>query len=165
MVSAARWVVAAVLCAALLVACASPGAVPSGADVVPSASAGTTSALSTDQAQLVGVWSHTSTYSESVFKFFADGRFASVEILSQPRAAGVFQATFVREGRVEVDGDRLVLRPSRATLSVEDPDDPAASYTDRPSSLDPVTYRWRVEGGVLILADSSGAATPFRRES
>lgn len=164
------WVVVSCL---VLVACgaAEPPPGPARTTVVtapPTAtSTATSTAPSTDPAagpeQLVGVWSHTSTYSESVLRFLPDGRYAAVQILSRPAANGVFQATFAHDGRAEVDGDRLTLRPARATLSIEDDDDPASSYTDRPSSTDPITYRWRIDDGVLTLTGDTGA-TPYRRE-
>lgn len=78
-------------------------------------------------------------------------------ILSQERPNGLFEFTSVKDGRATVDGDRLMLAPSSATVSRMDPDDPGGDYTDRPAALEPSTYRWRVDGVTLVGRAPSAA--------
>jgi hypothetical protein len=115
-------------------------------------------------AELVGAWSSAEGNAEIVYRFLADGRYKSVQILNQLRPGGVFEFRIVQEGTVEVDGNRLVLRPTSALKSMTDPDEPQRSYTDQPASLDPEPYTWQVSGSTLRLQGGDGLVLTFARQ-
>jgi hypothetical protein len=115
-------------------------------------------------AELVAAWSSAEGNAEIVYRFLADGRYKSVQILNQLRPGGVFEFRIVQEGIVEIDGDRLVLRPTSALKSMTDPDEPQRSYTDQPASLDPESYTWQVSGSTLRLQGGDGLVLTFARQ-
>jgi hypothetical protein len=159
-----------VLVAVLSVACTfgsgrsspSPTPTPSTATVEPAPAPATSDdAL---PAELVGAWSSSGDAIEIAYRFVADGRYRSAEILSQPRPRGVFEFTVVSEGRARVDGDFLILQPTTVTSTRRDPQSPEEDYTDRPMPLTERVYGWRVDGSVLRLRDDEGRAFALDRQ-
>jgi hypothetical protein len=114
--------------------------------------------------ELVGAWSAPSNTTEVAVRFLADGRYRSIEILSQPRPEGVFEFRRQEDGTARTSGDRLELRPKTATLSRTDPGDPTGDYTNRPTAASPHTYTWRVNGTTLVLTDAQGHPLAFQRQ-
>ncbi len=115
-------------------------------------------------AELVGAWSSSGGATEIAYRFVADGRYRSAEILSQPRPPGVFEFTVVSEGRARVDGDFLILQPTTVTSTRRDPQSPEEDYSDRPMPLTERVYGWRVDGSVLQLRDAEGRAFALDRQ-
>lgn len=115
-------------------------------------------------AELVGAWSSSGEATETAYRFVADGRYRSAEILSQPRPRGVFEFAVVSEGRVRVDGDFLILRPTTVTSTRRDPQSPEEDYKDRPMPLTERVYGWRVDGSVLQLRDAEGRVFALDRQ-
>lgn len=107
-------------------------------------------------AVLIGAWSSSGEATEIAYRFVADGRFRSVEIISQPCPRGVFEFSRMQDGQARVDGDRLVLQPTISTTTRKDPEHPEEDYTERPGSPDERVYSWRVDGAVLFLRDATG---------
>lgn len=139
--------------------------VPSSSTVSSSSTApSTTVADGVLPAALVGSWSRTEDQAEFVYRFLPDGRFRSVEILSQPRPEGTFEYRRQQEGRAEVRGSRLVLRVSTLRTSLSDPANPSAGYTDRPGTSKDVTYTWRASGPGLSLRGEDGVVLTLDRQ-
>lgn len=113
---------------------------------------------------LIGAWSSSGEATEIAYRFVADGRFRSVEILSQPRPRGVFEFSRMQDGQARVDGDRLVLQPTTSTTTRKDPEHPEEDYVERPGSLDERVYSWRVDGAVLFLGDATGLELTLNRQ-
>ncbi|GAA4828684.1 hypothetical protein GCM10023201_15000 [Actinomycetospora corticicola] len=101
---------------------------------------------------------------EFAYRFLPDGRFRSVEILSQARPAGVFEYRRQQEGRAQVIGNRLVLQVSSLTTTRSDPGDPAGDYTDRPQQPTDLTYTWRTSGTTLSLRSGDGVILTLDRQ-
>ncbi len=114
--------------------------------------------------ELVGDWSSAEGNAEIVYRFLADGRFRSAQILNQPRPAGVFEFRVVQEGMVEVGDNQLVLRPTASLKSLTDPDEPQRSYSDQAASLEEESYAWRVTGSTLFLRGTDGLELSFARQ-
>lgn len=153
-----------VLIAVLSVACTSGNG---GSSATPSATTVQPAPATSDDvlpAQLVGVWSSSGDATEIAYRFVADGRYHSAEILSQPRPRGVFEFTVVSEGRARVDGDFLILQPTTVTSTRRDPQSPQEDYNDRPMPLTERVYGWRVDGSVLRLRDTEGRAFALDRQ-
>jgi hypothetical protein len=134
--------------------------VPSASTTVPS----TTIPAGVVPAVLVGSWSRTEDQAEFAYRFLPDGRFRSVEILSQARPEGIFEYRRQQEGRVQVAGSRLVLRVSSLTTSRSDPGDPAGDYTDRPQEPDDLTYTWHASDTTLSLQSADGVVLALDRQ-
>ena len=115
-------------------------------------------------AELVGAWSSSGDATEIAYRFVADGRYRSAEILSQPGPRGVFEFTVVSEGRARVDGDFLILQPSTVTSTRRDPQSPEEDYNDRPMPPVERVYGWRIDGSVLRLRDAEGRAFALDRQ-
>lgn len=144
------------------VACAptatAPPPVPSGPVITAPAPTSTPSAApdpttAVIPSELVGKWSSSGPNTEIAFNFVADGRFRSAELVSQPGPRGLFEFSLIQDGRVEVDGDRLRIRPTTSVKSRTDPMDPAGDYTNQPAQPQERLYRWRVLGSRLALTD------------
>jgi hypothetical protein len=116
-------------------------------------------------AALVGAWSSTGENTEIAYRFVADGRYRSIEILTQPRPGGVFEFRRQQDGTVRVSGDLLRLSPTTSVSSRTDPDDPGGDYTDRPSDAGARRYTWQVSGATLVLTDADGLAIRLARQS
>jgi hypothetical protein len=114
-------------------------------------------------AELVGAWSSSGENTEIAYRFLADGRFRSIEILSQPRPGGVFEFRRQQDGTAQVSGDRLRLRPTASVTSRTDPDDPAGDYTNRPTGTADRAYTWEVSGTTLVLTDADGLTLRLER--
>ncbi|MFC8361875.1 hypothetical protein ACFUIY_18665 [Streptomyces griseorubiginosus] len=115
---------------------------------------------------LVGSWRSIEEADDTAtiaYRFTPDGRYKYVGLITQPIPEGIFKVTFVARGTARVDGAQLLLRPVTATRSREDPRSPQDDYTDRPSSLDPEQYEWRVSDGVLSLTGDSGNTVTYER--
>ena len=115
---------------------------------------------------LVGSWNSVEEAGEAAtiaYRFTGDGRYKYVGLISYPVPEGVVKVTFVAEGTARVDGSELRLQPVTATRSMEDPRAPQDNYADKPSSLDPERYVWRVTEGVLGLTGEDGNTVPYRR--
>jgi hypothetical protein len=161
---------AVVLVALLSVACAAGGGGPQ-APPTQQPSVATVEAESTPAttvgalpAELVGAWSSSGGDATIAYRFVADGRYRSAEILNQPRPRGVFEFTVVSEGRARVDGDFLTLQPATVTSTRKDPESPEEDYTDRPMPLTERVYGWRVDGSVLRLRDTEGLELTLDRQ-
>jgi hypothetical protein len=115
-------------------------------------------------AELVGAWSSSGEDTEIAYRFLADGRFRSIEILSQPRPGGVFEFRRQQDGTASTSGDRLRLRPARSVTSRTDPDDPSGNYADRPSSTDEREYAWHIDGTTLVLTGTDGITLQLERQ-
>ena len=115
-------------------------------------------------AELVGAWSSSGDATEIAYRFVADGRYRSAEILSQLRSRGIFEFTVVSEGRARVDGDFLILQPTTVTSTRKDPQSPEEDYNNRPMPLTERMYGWRVDGSVLRLRDAEGRAFALARQ-
>jgi hypothetical protein len=113
---------------------------------------------------LVGAWSSSGDTAEIAYRFVADGRYRSAEIVSQPVPRGIFEFSVVQEGRARVDGDRLILQPTKATSTRHDPQSPQGDYSDRPLPLTEREYTWRVEKDVLFLRDATGHELSLERQ-
>jgi len=164
----ARTGLVVVLVVVLSVACtsgsgkSSPTPTPSAATVEPAPAPVTSDdALPAD---LVGAWSSSGGATEIAYRFVADGRYRSAEILSQPGPRGVFEFTVVSEGQARVDGDFLILQPTTVTSTRRDPQSPEEDYNDRPMPLTERVYGWRVDGSVLRLRDAEGRAFVLDRQ-
>ena len=116
--------------------------------------------------ELVGGWIASSGGAEIIYRFASDGTYKHVGVLLQRRPSGMASFTVADSGTAAVDGDSLVLRPRRATKSLHDPDSPGSSYDERPSSLAPQHYTWRLDAAerVLTLDDGTGLAVDYERE-
>lgn len=115
---------------------------------------------------LVGVWESNEGSGTISYRFDADGRYIYVGILATQVPQGVTQITFVAEGTATTEGDTLLLRPTRSTISREDPSDPAGDYTDRPADLTPEQHAWEVTpDDLLLLTDAKGIQLTLRRQS
>jgi hypothetical protein len=119
--------------------------------LTPSATPDSTTAVV--PSELVGKWSSSGPTTEIAFNFLPDGRFRSAELVSQPGPRGLFEFSLIQDGRVEVDGDRLRIRPTTSVKSRTDPMDPAGDYTNQPAETQERLYRWRVTGSRLALTD------------
>ena len=139
-------------------------AAPASTPPIPSPTVTTAAGLAVVPAELVGAWSSAEGDAEIAYRFLADGRYRSAQILNQLRPGGVFEFRIVQEGAMEVDGDRLVLRPTSSLKSLTDPDDPQRSYTDQPASLDPESYTWQATGSTLRLRGADGLVLTFARQ-
>ena len=115
-------------------------------------------------AELVGAWSSSGENTEIAYRFLPDGRFRSIEILSQPRPGGVFEFRRQQDGTARVSGDLLRLRPGVSTTSRTDPDDPAGDYADRPSSNDERDYTWSVDATTLVLTGTDAVRLKLERQ-
>lgn len=165
----------AVLVAALVGACASDGHAPAGttatavSDTPFGSSTNDTSQepskpLDALPGVLVGAWSSSGDTTEIAYRFVADGRYRSTEIVSQPVPRGIFEFSVVQEGRARIEGDRLVLQPTKATSTRHHPQSPQEDYSDRPVPLTERVYTWRVEKDVLLLRDATGLELSLRRQ-
>jgi hypothetical protein len=105
---------------------------------------------------LVGAWSSSSGTAEIAYRFLADGRYWSAELVSQPRPGGVFEFSIVTDGQAAARRDRLVLSPTSATGSRREPESPERDYTNRALPLEERVYTWRVDGTILHLRDATG---------
>jgi hypothetical protein len=115
-------------------------------------------------AALVGAWSSSGGDATIAYRFVADGRYRSAEILSQPRPRGIFELTVVSDGEARVDGDFLILQPATVTSTRKDPESPEEDYTNRPMPLTERVYGWRVDGSVLQLRDTEGRVLTLDRQ-
>ena len=116
-------------------------------------------------AELVGAWSRSEETAEVAYRFLADGRYRSIEILSQPRPSGIFEFRWQQDGTATVSGDRLRLQPTASVTSRTDPDDPGGDYVDRPSAGEERTFTWRTSGRTLVLTGEDGVPTQLERQS
>ena len=116
-------------------------------------------------AALVGAWSSTGENTEIAYRFLADGRYRSIEILTQPRPGGVFEFRRQQDGTARASGNLLRLRPTTSVSSRTDPDDPGGDYVDRPSEEGEREYRWQVSGPTLALTDADGLVLRLERQS
>jgi hypothetical protein len=114
--------------------------------------------------ELVGSWSSTTATTEIAYRFLANGRFRSIEILNQARPGGIFEFRVQQDGLAEVTGSRLLLRPTASTTTRRDPDDPENDYTDRPASLEQSAYAWQVAGTTLSLRSDDGNVIALTRQ-
>jgi hypothetical protein len=105
---------------------------------------------------LVGAWSSSGDTTEIAYRFLADGRYRSAEMLTQPVPGGLFEFSVVHDGRARVQADRLVLSPSSATGTRHHPSSPQEDYTDRALPLEQRVFVWSVTGTVLRLRDETG---------
>ncbi|MFE1802250.1 hypothetical protein ACFW9L_39625 [Streptomyces sp. NPDC059517] len=117
---------------------------------------------------LVGAWESDAEggAGTNAYRFTADGRYKYAGLLFYPNTDGDdVQVTFVAEGTARVEDDELVLTPTTATRSLQDPADPAGSYTDQPSDLTPERQQWEMNGDVLALTDEEGIRIVYQRQS
>jgi hypothetical protein len=105
---------------------------------------------------LVGAWSSSGDTTEIAYRFLADGRYRSAEMISQPVPGGLFEFSVVHDGRAEVRADRLLLSPSRATGTRHHPSSPQEDYTDRALPLEQRVFVWSLTGTTLHLRDEAG---------
>jgi hypothetical protein len=115
-------------------------------------------------AQLVGAWASSGGDATLAYRFVADGRYRFAGLLTQPRAGGTFEFTRIEAGTARVDGRTLILRPSTATSTRKDPDDPAGDFTDRPAPREIKRYTWSVAGNQLVLIDGTGQRLTLDRQ-
>lgn len=115
-------------------------------------------------AEMVGTWETVGGDATLVYRFLTDGRYRFVAVLTQPAPEGFFELTRIELGTATVDGNGLVLRPTRATATRSHPGYPDENYTDRPEPLTPKRYSWRVDRGVLRLVDDTGLELTFDRQ-
>lgn len=114
---------------------------------------------------LVGVWISSGGDATISYAFESDGSYAHAGILTQPRSGGAaFKFVREEEGQATVQGTRISLRPTRALLTREDPDDPGGNYTNRPGALAEKQFTWQVRQDELLLSGSDGNVFRMRRE-
>jgi len=108
--------------------------------------------------RLVGAWSSTDAGDATfAYRFDSDGTYAWVGVVTQPRSAGVFTLTIEADGGYSVDGDQLLLKPSQATRTRDDPEDPKGNYVDQPFEMESSSLEWAVlEPDRLTLSDENG---------
>jgi hypothetical protein len=115
---------------------------------------------------LVGTWESAEGDATIAYQFTPDGLYKYVGILTSPTPDGLVQITFVAQGTARTDGETLHLQPARATMSREDPGDPAGNYTDRPRELTPEEHIWEVTvDDVLHLTDAQGLRITYQRQT
>jgi len=115
---------------------------------------------------LIGTWISSSGGAEIVYQFAADGSYKYAGVLLQRRPSGMFSFTVAEAGTASVDGNHLLVQPRMATTSMQDPDSPSSSYTDRPASVDPKRLTWTLNAAhtVLSLDDGTGPAVDYERQ-
>jgi hypothetical protein len=113
---------------------------------------------------LVGAWLADGGDATLAYRFEADGRYRFAGVLTQPIPEGVREYINSAEGVAEINGETLVLRPTRVTSSRSDPSVPEEDYTDRPGPLVEQRFSWRVDGTVLTLINEDGDELTFHRQ-
>jgi hypothetical protein len=110
---------------------------------------------------LVGIWESDSEGDDAtrVYQFMPDGRYQFVGLLSYPGPAGTVEFTYHAEGTARVDGDMLLLQPTKVTRTRQDPGDPTGNYTDQPTQASPESRTWSVAGNTLALTGADGQQT------
>jgi hypothetical protein len=116
--------------------------------------------------ELVADWRSSSSGTQILYRFVADGTYLHIGVLQQARPSGTFTFTAEDSETAAAEGDILALQRRTPVKSLQDPDSPSSSYTNRPSSLEPQQYRWSIsaDGTVLTLDDGSGPAVEYIRE-
>lgn len=107
---------------------------------------------------LVGTWQSVDQGSaEDLIEIHADGSYLRAMLLTQQRPSGVFSFSIGSRGQVVVQGPDLQLEPTSGTQSMNDPDAPSSSYTDRPlEDLTPDAFKWSLKNGSLWLSGKYG---------
>ncbi|TKK85265.1 hypothetical protein FDA94_26735 [Herbidospora galbida] len=135
----------------------------------PSPPAAETAATGAFPAELLGTWQSTGAGDALlVYRFDGDGTYAHAGVLSQQRPSGVFSYEVGASGSVDVDGERLVLRPESGTTTLTDPDSPGSSYQDRPmTDLSAEEYTWALsaDGDLALTEAASGRTITYRKQS
>lgn len=116
---------------------------------------------------LVGAWRSDSKGSDAgiTYRFRADGGYSYVGVLAYDSPDGVVQITFTSEGTARTEGAQLILEPTMATKSREDPSDPEGDYAGMPAARTPQRHTWEVTGDVLALTDKEGLRVTYERRS
>jgi hypothetical protein len=124
----------------------------------PSASPSAVADVADFPAELVGTWQSVDQgTAEDLIEIHDDGTYLRAMVMVQQRPSGMFQYSVGTKGHVAIVGNLLRLAPSSGTESLDDPDAPGDSYTDRPvDDLTPEGYRWSVEAGSLWLKGQYG---------
>ncbi|MGI5359089.1 hypothetical protein ACQI4E_27765 [Streptomyces sp. CA-252508] len=116
---------------------------------------------------LVGAWESDAEGDDATlaYRFLPDGRYRFIGLMSYPGPSGIVEFSHLADGTASVDGDVLLLQPSRVLRTRQDPSDPAGNYTDQPGEPTPETRAWTVNGDTLTLTDDTGQQVTFERQA
>ncbi len=117
--------------------------------------------------ELLGAWQSTGAGDALLmYRFDADGGYTHTSVLVRQRPSGLFSQGVRVSGSVDVDGERLVLRPEDGAVTLTDPGSPGSSYTNRPmTDLSAAEYTWMLspDGDLGLTEAASGKTVTYRR--
>ncbi|MBV1940560.1 hypothetical protein KUF83_28915 [Streptomyces sp. BV286] len=117
---------------------------------------------------LVGVWESARQNSNTTlaYRFATDGTYKYAGLLSYCMGPGrLYELTQIVQGTVQVEGDRITLRPTTDTVTRKNPENPQEDYENRPGPRTVQSFNWQAGDRTLTLTDPDGLQFVFRQVS
>ncbi|WP_128376354.1 hypothetical protein [Streptomyces cavernae] len=114
---------------------------------------------------LVGAWESAQQGSNTTlaYRFTAEGKYKYVGLISYPMGEkGIYELTHLAEGTFRALGSDLTLRPSSASVTRKNPENPAGDHVNRPVPLETQRYRWKIVDQELSLTADDGPRLVFK---